>query len=58
MYLDGNRGRNLAVGPEIRYHTHHLVLIMKYQKDLLTLNRPVGNGIWFELGVPVGRSRE
>jgi hypothetical protein len=31
---------------------------MKYQKDLLTLNRPVGNGIWFELGVPVGRSRE
>ena len=58
MYLDGSRGRNLAVGPEIRYHTHHLVLIMKYQKDLLTLNRPVGNGIWFELGVPVGRSRE
>ena len=54
MYLDGNRGRNLAFGPEIRYHLGHTALILKYQRDFLTQNRPVGNSFWFQIGVPIG----
>jgi len=53
-FLDGNRGRNVAFGPEIRYHLGHCALILKYQRDFLTQNRPVGNSFWFQLGVPIG----
>jgi len=30
MFLDGNRGRNLAFGPEIRYHFSHYSMILKW----------------------------
>ena len=53
-YLDGNQGRNLAVGPEIRYLYKQYARILKYQKDLLTENRPMGNGFWFQIGIPLG----
>jgi hypothetical protein len=51
---DGNRGRVLAVGPEIRYHAGHVALILKYQKEMLVENRPIGNSFWFQLGMPLG----
>jgi hypothetical protein len=57
-YLDGNHGRNVAFGPEIRYHFTHFVLALKYQKDFLAENRPVGNSIWLQLGVPLGHPGE
>jgi len=54
MYLDGNRGRNVVFGPQIRYHFNRFAMILKYQKDFLTQNRPVGNEFWIEFGVPLG----
>jgi hypothetical protein len=54
----GNRGRDLAFGPEIRYRAGSFELIAKYEKDMLVENRPVGNSFWFQLGVPVGHRGE
>jgi len=50
----GNRGRNFAFGPEIRYHFAHYSMILKWEKDFLTENRPVGNALWLQVGVPFG----
>ena len=58
VYLDGNRGRNVAFGPEIRCHVGHYVLALKWQKDFLTENRPMGNAVWFQFGVPFGHAHE
>ena len=57
-YLDGNRGRNVAFGPEIRYHLRGCALILKFEKDFLTQNRPVGNALWLQIGVPLGAHHE
>jgi hypothetical protein len=57
-YLDGNRGRTLQFGPEIRCHFSHYGMILKYEKDFLTENRPVGNSIWLQFGVPLGGHRD
>ena len=54
IFEGGNRGRNVAFGPEIRCHLSQYALILKYQKDFLTQNRPVGNSFWFQFGMPVG----
>jgi hypothetical protein len=53
-YLGGNRARNLAFGPEIRYHFSHYAMILKYEKDFLTENKPVGNSFWLQIGIPIG----
>jgi len=29
-------------------------MILKYEKDFLTENRPVGNSLWLQFGVPIG----
>jgi hypothetical protein len=58
MYLDGNRGRDLGFGPEIRYHFNHYSMILKYQKDFLAQNRTVGSALWLQLGFPLGRPHE
>jgi hypothetical protein len=58
---DGNRGRDLAVGPEVRIHFgHHSGLAVKYIRDTLVENKPQGNAFWFQLAVPLslGRSGE
>ena len=51
---DGNRGRDFAIGPEVRCHVGQFALILKYQKDTLVQNRTHGNAFWFEFGVPLG----
>jgi len=51
---DGHRGRDVAVGPEIRCHFGHIALIAKYQRDTLVQNRPIGNQFWLQLGIPIG----
>jgi len=51
----GNRARNFAFGPEIRYHFDRYALILKWEKDFLTENRPVGNSLWFQFGMPLGQ---
>jgi hypothetical protein len=58
MAGDGNRGRDVAIGPEIRAHLRHLALIAKYQKDTLVQNRPSGNMFWVQMGLPLGHGHE
>jgi hypothetical protein len=58
IFEGGNRGRNLAIGPQVRWHAGSYSLIMKYQKDFLTENRPAGNAIWFQFGRPLGHRAE
>jgi hypothetical protein len=53
IYAGGNQGRNLAIGPEVRYELGHLVLIAKYYRDTLVENRPMGNEFWIEFAVPL-----
>jgi len=55
---DGNRGRDLAIGPEIRSHLGRVGLVLKYQKDTLVQNRPAGNMFWFQMCVPLNLGRE
>lgn len=55
----GNRGRDLGFGPEIRCRVgSKLELIGKYQRDMLTENRPVGNSFWIQMGLPLGHPHE
>ncbi len=58
MYGDGNRGRDVTVGPEIRCHLGHLALIAKYQRDMLVENKTVGNSFWLQFGIPLGHGHE
>ncbi len=55
---DGNRGRDLAIGPEIRGHVGRFALIAKYQKDTLVRNKPSGGMFWLQMGVPLGHVHE
>jgi len=51
---DGNRGRDLAIGPEARLPLGpHGALAFKYFRDTLVQNKPSGNAFWFELGIPL-----
>ena len=52
---NGNRGQTVALGPQVRYALGRAALILKYQREMLVENRAVGNSLWFEIGVPVGR---
>jgi len=57
----GNRGRDLAIGPELRLPIgRHSILAVKYFRDTLVQNRPCGNAFWFEMGIPLtfGRNRQ
>jgi len=57
-YMGGDRGRNFAFGPEIRYHYKRYAMILKYEKDFLTENRPVGSAVWLQFGVPLSMGHE
>jgi hypothetical protein len=53
IYSEGNRGRDLAIGPEVHYQVGPLVLIAKYFRYTLVENRPCGNAFWIEFAVPL-----
>lgn len=53
VYNGGNRGRNLAIGPEVHYQLGSMILIGKYFRDTLVENRPSGNAFWVELALPL-----
>jgi len=55
---DGNRGRDFAYGPEIKYHIGRSALVLKYEKDMFVQNRPIGNAFWLQLGIPLWREHE
>ncbi len=53
-YLDGFRGRNFAIGPQIRFPLgKHGGFAFKYYRDTLVQNRPRGNAFWFQMAVPI-----
>ena len=55
----GNRGRDFAIGPEVRFHLGPLSgFALKYQRDLLVRNRPRGNALWFQICLPLPGRRE
>jgi hypothetical protein len=55
---DGNRGRALAAGPEVRMHLPgHCGVAFKYFHDTLVENRPASNSFWFEMGIPLHLNR-
>ncbi len=55
---NGNRGRDVAVGPELRWHLGHVGLIAKYQRDMLVQNKTIGNSFWLQFGIPIGHGHE
>jgi len=59
IFADGFRGRDLAVGPQVRFPlTKHGGFAVKYYRDTLVQNKPRGNALWFQLAVPVGISHD
>jgi hypothetical protein len=54
VYNDGNRGRDLALGPEVRFNLiPHGGFAVKYFRDTLVENRPPTNAFWFQMAVPI-----
>lgn len=52
--LGGDKGRDLALGPEFRYFFgKHSAFAVKYFRDTLVENKPRCNGFWFETGFPL-----
>ena len=54
LYENGFRGRDLAVGPELRIHVGKFGGALKWQHDTLVENRPRGNQLWFQFSLPLG----
>jgi len=58
VYAAGNQGKDLAIGPELRYEVGHMLLIAKYFKDTQVQNRACGNAFWIELGLPLSHPHQ
>jgi hypothetical protein len=50
---DGNRTQALGLGPEIRVAIPKGVIAFKYFRETDVRYHPVGNGFWFEFGLPI-----
>ena len=48
----GNRGRDFAIGPQLRINLPHGGFAFKYLRDTLVENKPKGNAFWFQIAVP------
>ena len=53
VYNGGNRGRDLGIGLELRFHAGHFGGAFKYERDTLVQNRARGNALWFQFAVTV-----
>jgi hypothetical protein len=54
VYEGGFRGRDLAIGPQVRYlFGQHSGLAFKYHRDTLVENKSRGNAFWFQICVPM-----
>jgi hypothetical protein len=49
---DGFRGRDLQIGPQVRFNLPHGGFAFKYYRDTLVQNKPRGNAFWFQIAVP------
>jgi hypothetical protein len=52
VHGDGNRGRDLAIGPQLRFDFPHGGFAFKYYRDTLVQNQARGNTFWFQIAVP------
>lgn len=55
---DGNRGRDVGIGPQVKYQFGRYVFAAKYEKDTLVQNRLIGNSFWLQFGMPLGHPHE
>ncbi len=56
VYQNGFRGRDLALGPQLRFPLGKRGgFAVKYYRDTLVENKPSGSAFWFQLSVAVGR---
>jgi len=54
LYNNGNRGRDLGIGPEVRFNLiTHGGFAFKYLRDTMVENRAPTNAFWFQLAVPI-----
>ncbi|MFT7004783.1 MAG: hypothetical protein ACJAWW_002148 [Sulfurimonas sp.] len=51
--IENNKGKVLAVGPQVQYNYGKLSFIGKYQIETNVKNRPKGNKAWFKLILPL-----
>jgi hypothetical protein len=53
-YNDGNYGRSLALGPEVRLNViRDGAIAFKYLHDTLVQNRAPTNAFWFQMAIPI-----
>jgi hypothetical protein len=52
VFAGGYRGRDLAIGPQLRVNLPHGAFAFKYLRDTLVENKPRGSAFWFQIGVP------
>jgi len=50
---DGHRGRDLQIGPQVRFNIPHGGFAFKYYRDTLVQNKPRGNAFWFQIALPL-----
>lgn len=53
VFNNGNRGRVVAIGPQIRYDWMHGGIIAKWQKEFAVENRTAGDRFWIQFAVPI-----
>jgi hypothetical protein len=54
---DGNRCQALGLGPQVRIAVAKGVIAFKYFRDTQVRYHPVGNGYWFEFGIPIHQGK-
>ena len=53
VYNNGNRGRVIAIGPQIRYDWKLGGIVAKWQKEFAVENRSAGDRFWIQFAVPL-----
>lgn len=53
VFLNGNRSRAAAIGPQIRYSPKPgAAMALKYQRDVIAENQSQGGKLWFQFSFP------
>jgi hypothetical protein len=55
----GYKGRAWNLGPQATFPMgKHGVIVVKWSHDFLVQNKPQGNSLWFQFGIPLGTHKE
>lgn len=49
---DGNKGRVLGIGPQIKYDYKNMMFVLTYATETMVKNKPDGNKFWFKFFIP------